>query len=88
MIRARPNLYMIAHNPHVSLKVFDCSFFTRRIVVNDVYHQTIKYQLTHQPACYNFKETIPRTFIVPSQQDQFDLENVLTMLKSEEELLQ
>ena len=76
LIRARPNFYMISYNPHVSLKVLDCSLFTRRVVVNEVYHQTIKYQLTHQPACYKFKETIARTFIIPSGQNQFIQENV------------
>ena len=67
---------MISYNPHVSLKVLDCSLFTRRVVVNEVYHQTIKYQLTHQPDCYNFMETIARTFIIPSGQNQFIQENV------------
>ena len=76
LIRARPNFYMISYNPHVSLKVLDCSLFTRRVVVNEVYHQTIKYQLTHQPACYNFMETIASTFIIPSGQNQFIQENV------------
>ena len=42
LIRAKPNFYMISYNPHVSLKVLDCSLFTRRVVVNEVYHQTIK----------------------------------------------
>ena len=76
LIQARPNFYMISYNPHVSLRVLDCSLFTRRVVVNEVYHQTIKYQLTHQPACYNFMETIARTFIIPSGQNQFIHENV------------
>ena len=76
LIRARPSFYIISYNPHVSLKVPDCSFFTRRVVVNEVYHQTIKYQLTHQLACYNFMETIARTFIIPSGQNQFIQENV------------
>ena len=67
---------MVSYNPHVSLKVLDCSLFTRRVVVNEVYHQTIKYELTHQPACYKFKETIARTFIIPSGQNQFIQENV------------
>ena len=76
LIRARPNFYMISYNPHVSLKVLDCSLFTRRVVVNEVYHQIIKYQLTHQPACYKFMETIARSFIIPSGQNQFIQENV------------
>ena len=41
LIRARPNFYMISFNPHVSLRVLDCSLFTRRVAVNEVYHQTI-----------------------------------------------
>ena len=67
---------MISYNPHVSPRVLDCSLFTRRVVVDEVYHQTIKYQLTHQPACYKFIETIARTFIIPSGQNQLILENV------------
>ena len=74
LIRARPNIYMISYNPHVFLKVLDCSLFTRRF--NEVYHQTIQYQLTHQPACYNFMETIAHTLINPSGQNQFIQENV------------
>ena len=41
-----------------------------------MYQQTIKYQLTHQTACYNFMETISRSFIFPSVQNQFIQENV------------
>ena len=70
VIRARPNLYIISYNPHVSFKVLDCSLFTRRVDVNEVYHQTIKHQLTHQPACYNFIETIVRLLTIPSGQNQ------------------
>ena len=76
MIRARPNFYMISYNTHVSLKFFDCSLFTRRVVVNEVYHQTIKYQLTHQPAGYIFMGTVTRTLIIPSGQNQYIQENV------------
>ena len=76
LIPARPNFYKISYNPHASLKVLDCSLFKRRVVVNEVYHQTVKYQLTHRPVCYNFIETIARTFIIPSGQNQFIQENV------------
>ena len=60
LIHVGANFYTISYNPHVSLKVLDSSLFTRRVVVNEVYHQNIKYQLTHQTACYNFMETIAR----------------------------
>ena len=69
---------MISYNPHVSVKVLESSLFTR-YVVNEVYHQTIKYQLTHQPACCNFMETIARTFSIPSEQNQFIRELFSTM---------
>ena len=75
LIRARPKLHVISYNLQVSLKVLDCSLFTTSDFVNQVYHQTIKYQLTHQPACYNFIETIARSFLIPSGPNQFIQEN-------------
>ena len=62
--------YMISYNPHVLLKVLDFKLSTRRLV-NEANQQTIKYQLTHQPACYNLLETIACTFINHSGQKQF-----------------
>ena len=59
-----------------SLKFLTVLFFTRSVVVYEVYHQTIKYQLTHQPACYNSMETIARTFFIASGQNQFIQEKV------------
>ena len=76
LIRARSNFYIISYHLHVSVKILTCSLFTRRVVVNGVYHKTIKYQLTHQTACYNFTETIARTFIILSGQNHFMQENV------------
>ena len=43
LIQAGPYFYMISYNHYVSLKVLGCSLFTRRVVVNEVYDQTIKY---------------------------------------------
>ena len=37
MICARPHFYTISNNPHISLTVLDCSFFTRRVVVTTKY---------------------------------------------------
>ena len=75
LIQARPNFYMISYNPHVSLKFLYCLLFTRRVFVKEVSHQTLKYQLTNQRACYNFMEAIARTIIFPSGQNQFIQEN-------------
>ena len=61
------------------LRFLPINFFTRRVVVNEVYQQTIKYQLTHQQAPYNFMEKIALTFIIPSGQNQVIQENVFNI---------
>ena len=42
LIRARPNFYMLSDNPIVSLKIVDCSLFTRRILVAKLIINTCK----------------------------------------------
>ena len=39
LIRARPNFYMISDNPKVSLRIVDCSLYTRRIALRNDYHK-------------------------------------------------
>ena len=39
LYRARPNFYMLSNNPYVTLKVVDCSMFTRTILVAGSNHQ-------------------------------------------------
>ena len=39
LIRARPNFYMISDNPNVSLRIVDCSLYSRRIALKDDYHK-------------------------------------------------
>ena len=41
-IRARPIFYMLSDNPNVSLKVVDCSLFTRKILVAEPNHQYLQ----------------------------------------------
>ena len=76
LIRARPNFYMLSDNPNVSLKIVDCSLFTKRILVAEPNHQHLQCNLEREPAHYNYMETIARTFIIPSRQNQFIQENV------------
>ena len=76
LIRARPNFYMLSDNPNVSLKIVDCSLFTRRILVAEPNHHCLQWNLEREPAHYNYMETIARTFIIPSCQNQFIQENV------------
>ena len=89
LIRARPIFQTVFFNPYqVSIEVFDRSQFTRRVVVSEVYHQTIKYQLTHQSVCYNFIGSIARICIIHSGQKQFFRKMFLTKLQSDELILQ
>ena len=70
-IRARPNFHMLSDNPNVSLIIVDCSLFTRRILVAEPNHQYLQWNLETESAQYNYMETIARTFIIPSRQNQF-----------------
>ena len=71
LIRARPNFYMLSDKPNVSLKSVDCSLFTRKFLVAEPNHQYLQWHLEREPAQYNYVETIARTFIFPSRQNQF-----------------
>ena len=42
LIRARLNFYKLSDNPNVSLKIADCSLFTRRILVAEPNHQNLQ----------------------------------------------
>ena len=76
LVRAGPNFSMLSDNPNVSLKIVDCSLFTRRILVAEPNHQYLQWNLEREPAQYNYIETIARTFIILSRQNQFIQENI------------
>ena len=61
LIRARPNFYMISDNPNVSLRIVDCSLYTRRIVLKDHYHKKRMDMLSYAPVEYNYLETLAKT---------------------------
>ena len=76
LIRARPNFYMISDNPNVSLRIVDCSLYTRRIGLEEDYHKKRMDMLAYAPVEYNYMETLAKTFIIPSSQNQFIQENI------------
>ena len=53
LIRARPNFYMISDNPKVSLRIVDCSLYTRNIALEDDYHRKRMDMLAYVPVDYN-----------------------------------
>ena len=76
LVRARPNYYMLSDNPNVSPKIVDCLLFTRSILVAEPNHQYLQWNLERELAQYNYMETIARTFIIPSRQNQFIQEKI------------
>ena len=75
-MRARPNFYMISYNHNVSLGIVDCSFYTRRIALEDDYHRKRMDMLAYTPVEFNYLETLAKTFIIPARQNQFIQENI------------
>ena len=73
--RARPNFYLLSDNPKLNLKIVNFSLFTRRNLVADSNHQYLQWNVEREPAQYNYMETIARTFIIPSRQNQFIQKN-------------
>ena len=60
LIRAEPNFYMISDNPNVSLGIFDCSLYTRRIALKDDYHKKRVDLLAYTPVEFNYWKLLQR----------------------------
>ena len=67
---------MISDNPNVSLRIGDCSLYTRRIPLKDDYHKKRMDMLAYAPVEFNYFETLTKTFIIPARQKQFIQENI------------
>ena len=76
LIRARPNFYMISDNPNISLRIVDCSLYTRRIALKDDYHKKRMDMLAYAPVEYNYLETLAKALIIPARQNQLIQENI------------
>ena len=76
LIRARPNPYMISDNPNVSLGSVDCTLYRRRIGLKEDYHKKRMHLLAYAPVGYNYMETLAKTFIIPSSENQFIQQSV------------
>ena len=62
---------MLSDNSIVSLKIVHFSVFTGTVLVAESNHQYLQWNLERKPAHYTYMETIARTFIIPSHQNQF-----------------
>ena len=70
LIRARPIFYMFGDNPIVSVGIVDCSLYTCRIGLKEEYHKIRMDTLAYSPVEYNYMETLAKTFIIPTSQNQ------------------
>ena len=66
---------MIGDNPIVSLEIVDCSLYTRGIGLKEDYHKRRTNMVAFAPVEYNYMETLTKSFIIPSSQNQFFQEN-------------
>ena len=71
LIGARPNFYKISDNPNVSLRIVDCTLYSRRISLKDDYQKKRRDMLACAAVEYNYLETLAKTFIIPARQKQF-----------------
>ena len=71
LIGARPNFYIISDNTNVSFEIVDCSLYNRRITLKDDYHKKQWDMLAYNPVENNYWETLVKTFIIRSRQNQF-----------------
>ena len=67
---------MISDNPNVSLRIVDCSLYTRCIALKDDYRKKRMDTLAYSPVEYNYLETLAKSFIIPARQNQFIQENI------------
>ena len=79
LMRARPNFYRISDNTNASLRIVDCSLYTRRIALTDDYRGKRMYMLAYTPVEYNNSQTLAKTFIIPATQNQFSKKNFLNI---------
>ena len=86
--RTRPNFYMISDNPNVSLGIVDCSLYTRRFALKDVYHKKRMDMFAHVPVENNYLETSTKTFIIPARKTNCFKKTFSTMLPFVESRLQ
>ena len=77
-MRARPHFYMISDSPIVSLRIDDCSIYTRRTVLKDDYHKKRIDTLAYTPVEFKYVETLAKTFIIPVRQNQFLREKIFS----------
>ena len=76
LLRVRPNFYMSSDESILTVAIADCSLYTRRIALRDVYHQKRLDMLAYNPLEYNYLESFTKSFIIPARQNQFIQESL------------
>ena len=76
IITARPNFNMISKNHFVSIGIFDCSLYTRRIALKDNYHNKILDTLAETPVEISYLDPLAIFFLISAGQNQFIEEKI------------
>ena len=67
---------MISDHPNVSLGFFDCSLYTRRIVLKDDSRKKRMDMLAYTPVEFNYLEILSKFLIIPARQNHFFQESI------------
>ena len=79
LIRAKPNFYIISDNANVSLRIVDCSLYTRHIALKDDYHKKRIDMLAFTPVEFNYMHALAKTAIILARHNQFIQENIFNI---------
>ena len=60
----------------ISLRIVDCSLYTRRTALKDDYHKKRIDMLAYTPVEFNYLETLAKAIVIPATQSQFLQENI------------
>ena len=75
LIRARLDFYMVRDNPVVSLGIVDFLIHSRRVALKNEYQKRKMDVLAYAPVEFDCLETLEKTFIIPSSQNQLNQKN-------------
>ena len=71
--------FIISNNLNVSLGIGDGSLYTRCIDLKDDYHKKRMEMLAYSSVEFNYLETLAKTFIIPTRQNQFFQEHIFNI---------
>ena len=78
LVRARDDFVTISENAgkHYSVEITNANLFVRKMTVTDSVYTSIERALLKSPAIYEYTEVMPKTFVIPAQQNTWKHEDI------------